>query len=112
MSEIVTDKEVELALDYLRDEARPAAKAVAESAYMGEFRKSLKAQLMGDCNETTAAQQERYAYAHDDYKAHLRAMQTAIEKAKEHEFLLKAASVKIDVWKAEQFRHRAMEKIQ
>jgi hypothetical protein len=111
MSEIVTDGQVEAALDYLRDEARPAAKAVAESAYMLEYRKSLKARLMGTSNEPVVAAQERFAYAHPDYEAHLKAMQTAIEKAKEHEFLLKAASIKIDVWKAEQYRNRKMESI-
>ena len=111
MSEIVTDEEVERALDYLRDEARPAAKAIAEKAYMAEYRKTLKARLMGKANESVVAAQERFAYAHDDYAAHLLALQTAIEKAEEHEFLMKAASIKIDVWKAEQFRNRQMEKI-
>jgi hypothetical protein len=111
MSEIVTDEQVEAALDYLRDESRPAAKAVAESAYMLEYRKSLKAKLMGTSNEPAINAQERFAYAHPDYEAHLKAMQTAIEKAKEHEFMLKAASIKIDVWKAEQWRNRKMESI-
>ena len=111
MSEIVTDEEVERALDYLRDEALPAAKAIAYSGYMLEWRKTLKARLMGLCSDTTAAQQERFAYAHPEYEAHLRDMQTAVEKAKEREFLTKAASIKIDVWKAEQFRNRQMEKL-
>lgn len=111
MSEIVTDEEVEKALDYLRDQALPAAKALAESAYMVEYRKSLKAMLMGQSNETVVAAQERHAYAHADMQTHLRSMQTAIEKAKEREFLMKAASIKIDVWKAEQYRNRQMEKL-
>lgn len=111
MSEIVTDEEVEKALDYLRDTALPAAKAIAYSGYMVEWRKTLKAKLMGLSNDGTSAAQERFAYAHPEYEAHLRDMQTAAEKAKESEFLIKAASVKIDVWKAEQFRNRAMEKL-
>jgi hypothetical protein len=111
MSEIVTDESVERALDYLRDNALPAAKATAESTYMVEYRKVLKAKLMGQSNESVVAAQERHAYAHADYEAHLKAMQTAIEKAKEHEFLLRAANARIDVWKSEQFRNRAMEKI-
>lgn len=111
MSEIVTDEQVEAALDYLRDTARPAAKAEAERVYMLEYRKFLKAKLMGTSNESVVAAQERFAYAHPDYEAHLKAMQTAIEKAKEYEFLLEAAGVKIDVWKSEQYRNRKMESI-
>jgi hypothetical protein len=108
---IVSDEDVDAALDYLRDNARAAAKAVAYRIYMTEYRKSKKAELMGLCNEAAAVAQERFAYAHPDYKQHLKDMQTAIEDAVMHEFLLKAASAKIDVWKAEQFRDRAMGKI-
>ena len=111
MSEIVSDQEVEKALDYLRDESLPAAKAIAYAGYMAEWRKTLKAKLMGLCNEGTSAAQERFAYAHAEYEAHLRDMQTAVEKAKEAEFLMKAASVKIEVWKSEQYRNRAMERL-
>ena len=110
--EIVTDEEIEKALDYLRDQAPLAARSIAYSIYMTEWRKSLKAKLMGLSNEAAVNAQERFAYAHEQYEAHLRDMQTAIEKAKEAEFLLKAANAKIDVWKSEQFRARAMEKIQ
>jgi hypothetical protein len=111
MSEIVSDESVQRSLDYLRDDALPAAKAVAYSIYMTEWRKTLKAKLMGLCNETAVNAQERFAYAHTEMEAHLRDMQTAIEKAKEHEFLLKAANARIEVWRTEQFRNRAMEKI-
>jgi hypothetical protein len=112
MSEIVTDEEVDKSLDYLRDNAVPAAKAIAEAGYMDDFTRVLKARLMGLCNEPTSAAQERYAYAHADMESHLVSKRTAIAKAEEEKFLLKAASYKIDVWKSEQFRNRTMEKIQ
>jgi hypothetical protein len=111
VSEIVTDEQVEAALDYLRDHALPAAKAIAEAGYMEDFSRVLKARLMGQSNESSAAAQERFAYAHADYEAHLETKRTAVEKAEAAKFLGKAAAHKIDVWKAEQYRNRKMESI-
>jgi hypothetical protein len=111
MSEIVTDEEVQDALDNLLQYALPAAKAIAEAGYMDDYTRVVKARLMGDCNEPTAAAQERYAYAHPDYEAHLQVKCTAIEKAERARFLTKAEQVRVDVWKAEQFRNRQLEKL-
>jgi hypothetical protein len=111
VSEIVTDEEVEKALDYLRDHALPAAKAIAESGYMDDFTRVLKARLMGQSNESSAAAQERFAYAHPDMEEHLKAKCTAVEKAEAAKFLLKAGSHKLDVWKAETYRNRRIESI-
>jgi hypothetical protein len=108
---IVSDEDVEAALDYLRDNARAAAKAVAYRIYMTEYRKSKKAELMGQCNEAAVNAQERFAYSHPEYRQHLDDMQTAVEDACFHEFMLKAANAKIEVWKTDQYRIRAMEKI-
>ena len=111
MSEIVTDEMVEEAVDNLLQYALPAAKAIAEAGYMDDYTRVIKARLMGDCNEPTAAAQERFAYAHPDYEAHLQAKRTAVEKAERARFLTKAEQVRVEVWKAEQFRNRQMEKL-
>lgn len=111
MSEIVTDEQVEAALDYLRDHALSAAKAIAEAGYMDDYTRIVKARLMGQSNEPSAAAQERYAYAHPDYEAHIEVKRTAVEKAEKEKFLGKAAGQKIDVWKALQYRNRKMESI-
>jgi hypothetical protein len=111
MSEIVTDEEVEEALINLNEHARKAAKAIAYAGYMDKFSEVTKARLMGKCNESTVAAQERFALAHADYEVHLKNKQTAVEKAKEEEFLLKAKAQVIDVWKALQYRNKRIESI-
>jgi hypothetical protein len=111
MSEIVTDEEAQDALDNLLQYALPAAKAIAEASYMDDYTRVVKARLMGNCNEPTAAAQERYAYAHPDYEAHLQAKRTAVEKAERARFLTRAEQIRIDVWKAQEYRNRQMEKL-
>jgi hypothetical protein len=105
---MISDTEIEAALDYLRDNSALAAQARAERLYMEDYRKVVKAQLMGKCNEAAVGAQERFAYAHPDYAAHLDAMRTAIEKDEKHRFLLAAAQAKIEAWRSEQANQRAM----
>ncbi|WP_457326158.1 hypothetical protein [Roseateles sp. P5_E11] len=61
------------------------AQAQALAEHLAEFRKSKKAQLMREAevsgNKSSAAIQEREAYAHPDYIALLKGLQAATEKA-------------------------------
>ena len=45
---MISQKDIEKALDFLRDSAEAAAVNRSNRVYMEEFRKSLKAQLMSD----------------------------------------------------------------
>ena len=47
---MITDDDVEKAIDYLRDSATNAAQSRANRIYMDEFRKSLKALIMREYN--------------------------------------------------------------
>jgi hypothetical protein len=71
---------VEKALDYLRDNARAAAQARANRVYMEEFRKTVKAQIMGEYNELANNAQERFALK-SEYKPDCRIDCVAIEVA-------------------------------
>ena len=108
---MITDEQIEDALDWLRDHAEPCAKAVAESWYMQDYRKVVKAQEMGKSNETLVSAQERHAYASEAYRAHLLATRTAIEKEQYERFMLKAAEAKMEAWCTQQSNQRAMGKI-
>ena len=108
---MISDEEIELALDWLRDHAEPCAKAVAESWYMQDYRKVVKAQEMGKSNESAVGAQERHAYASEAYTKHLEATKTAIEKEQYERFMLKAADAKIEAWRTQQSNQRAMGKI-
>ena len=108
---MIEDKDIEKALDYLRDSMDDAAEAKANRVYMTEYRKVKKAELMGRCNHEAVNQQERFAYSHAEYKEFLLGLKEAIYQDMKHEFLREAADAKIQAWRTQQANSRAMEKI-
>lgn len=105
---VVGEADVEEAIKYLSDNADAAAKAVAEVTYLENYRSSLKAILMKQSPEKTTAGQERDAYAHPNYTAHLAALRTAVENAERHKFLLSAKRAIISAWQTQQANHRVL----
>jgi hypothetical protein len=96
---MISDEEIEKAVDYLRDNAGKAAMARAERLYLEEFAKSLKAILMKEfTGETSVAAQEREALASLKYLQHLEAVREAVEIDEKHRFLRAAAEAKINAW--------------
>lgn len=89
-------------LDFLRDNATAYATAKANRAYLEEYRKTLKAQLMIESEQAGAkssATQERDAYAHMNYKNHLCGLQEAIQIEEDLRWKMVAAQAKIEVWR-------------
>lgn len=109
---MISDNEIQAALDYLRDNAKRAAQARANRAYVEEYRKSLKAMLMKKSDAKSVAAQEVEAYAHVDYLAHLEAIKEAVFEDEFHRFRLSAAATKIDAWRTSCSNRRAMGKVQ
>lgn len=96
---MISDEEVEAALDYLRDSAPSAAKARAERIYVEQYRDALLAILMKTFkDETSVAAQEREAKASDKYLAHLDAIREAVEIDEKNRFLREGARAKIEAW--------------
>lgn len=95
------------ALDFIRDNAPAYAQAKAHVIYMTEYRKSLKALLMTKCREETIGAQERYAYAHQEYRDHLVALAEAVAEAERLRWLMVAAEAKIEVWRSLESSARA-----
>lgn len=90
------------ALETLKELGPLYAKAKADRSHVEFYRKSKKALLMieaeRDHGHKSAAMQERYAYAHDEYVALLDGLHAAIEEETRLEFRLKAADAAIRVW--------------
>lgn len=108
---MITEEQVQEAFDYLNENADKAAKARAERLYMEDYTKVVKAELMGECNETAIGAQERFAYAHPTYKKHLENLRTAIARDEKHRFTLNAKTALLDAWRTEQASQRAMGKV-
>ena len=95
---MISQKDIEKALDFLRDSAEAAAVNRSNRVYMEEFRKSLKAQLMSDNIDMAVNAQEREAYKNVEYITHLEAMKEAIYQDEKLRFLIEAAKIKISAW--------------
>lgn len=103
---MIAETEIEKALDYLRDNATKAASARANRAYVEEFRKVLKAQIMREYPTDALGTQEAKAYSDPRYAAHLKAISEAIEADEHHRFMMNAAQAKIDAWQTQSANNR------
>jgi len=98
------------ALDYIRDNAELLAKAKAERIYLEQFRKSKKAMLINDCNETTVVAKESWAYAHPEYLAVLDGLRIAVEIEEGLKWMMIAAQAKIEIYRTQQADNRFIDK--
>ena len=98
------------ALDFMRDNARPLAQAKANRVYLEEYRKTLKAKLMKTSGTEAIGAQEREAYAHPDYEAHLKGLQSAVAAEEELRWKMVAAQAKVDVWRSLNASNRALDR--
>jgi hypothetical protein len=108
---LISDDDIEKAVDYLRDNGPKAAKAKAERIYMEEYRKVVKAQIMREHDDKALGAQEAIAYADPRYAQHLKTMKDAIEADEYHRWMLTAAEAKIEAWRTQQANTRALERV-
>lgn len=108
MTEIVTEQEVEKALDWLRDNAAEIGAAKEHAVRTERMVKHIKALEMKKHSELAVTAQEREATASEGYRT------ASLEEAKaagEYEkmrALREAAALKIEVWRSASANFRAM----
>lgn len=104
----ISESEVQMALDYLRDQATEAAQARADRVYAEEYRKVIKAGIMKENQLLPLGAQEREAYSDPRYMKHLAAIQEAVAIDEKHRFLMRAAEAKLDCWRTMESSNRSM----
>jgi hypothetical protein len=104
---VITDEQVESALTYLRDSAKEASVAKAQSKtlekYLGVVEAQQKLNAVGRSN--AAAQDE--ARASPEYKQALEAWEEAVRRDCEFTMLREAASARIEAWRTQSSNLRA-----
>lgn len=98
-------------LEYIKRTAPKYAQAKAQRIYCEEYRKSLKATYMADMVGEPVNAQERYAYSHAGYIAHLQAIKEAIAVEEEYRWKLVAAQALVEVWRSLSANQRAEAKV-
>lgn len=102
------------AVDYMIAKSGEYAQAKANRIYVEEYRKTLKAELCKRAMEAgyeAVNAQEREAYSHPDYKAHLTAIKQAVEAEEKLRWMLIAAEARISVWRSMEASNRMIEKV-
>ena len=108
MNDMVSDADVERALDWLRDNAGDIGEAKAAAIRAELMTKHIKAIEMQRHNEMSVSAQEREALAS---KAYLDALTKEAEAAGAYEkmkSLREAAALKIEVWRSASANYRSM----
>lgn len=98
-------------LEYIKNTAAKYAQAKANRIYVEEYRKSIKAGCMAKKIDEPVNAQERFAYAHPEYIAHLEAIKEAVAIEEEYRWKLIAAQALVEVWRSLSANQRAEAKV-
>jgi hypothetical protein len=107
-NEIVSDAEVEKALEWLRDNAAKIGEAKAATIRSERMTKHIKALEMQKHNELPVSAQDREATASSAYLDALMKEAKAAGEYEEMRALREAAALKIEVWRSASANYRAM----
>ena len=105
---MISEEEIEKAVHWLAKSAPDIAKAKAEMIYADEYRKSLKAILMSQSDETANNAKETWAYAHSDYLAHLENIKLTVLNFEKLRAQREAATMKIEAWRSMNANYRGI----
>ncbi len=103
---MLSETDIERAIDWLRDSADECARKRAERLYLDDFTRSLKSQIMSEHLAEPLGAQERHAYSDVRYRNHLEALKIAIFEDEKGRFLRDAADAKIRCWQTQQANER------
>jgi len=98
---MIPEDEIERAVSWLRDNAREAAQAKANAAYLKEWVKSVRAKCAMKHAGTSQAAADTHAMIDPEYLAALEAMKQAVEADSHFAFLREAAGAKIEAWRTQ-----------
>lgn len=106
--QLVSDEDVEKALDWLRDNAAAIGEAKREAVKAEHMLKHHRAVAMKVSGENAVSAQEREAFASTAYAAAIEATANAAGKYEEMRALREAAALKIETWRSASANYRAM----
>ncbi len=108
---MLTDQQVEAALDYLRDSAAEAAIARSQAKTLEKYLGVIEAQQKALWPDMSNAAKQDEARRSPEYKQALRGWEEAIRRDSQFTMLREAASSRLDAWRTWQATNRAMERM-
>ncbi len=107
-NELVSEADVEKALDFLRDHAEEMGTAKEEAVRADHMLKHVKALAMKQHADIAVTAQEREAHASPQYLAAIERTAKAAGNLAKMQSLREAAALKIEVWRSASANYRAM----
>ena len=108
---MITDDQVEAALDYLRESSKKAAVARAQAKTLEKYVGVVEAQQKAISRGLSNAAAQDVARSSPEYKAALDGWNEAVRQDYEHTMLREAASARIEAWRTMSSNERAGMKI-
>ena len=108
---MISEQDIDRALNYLRDNAEKDAQARAERLYIEQWLKTVLAQEMAKVGANSVAASEMGARVSSPYVAALDAYKQAIFEDEKRRFLRAAAETRIEAWRTMSSNERAQGKI-
>jgi len=113
---MISDEQLQAALDWLREAATGAAKARAERLYLEEWVRALRARIANECmtsgEDISAAKADIQARSSDAYRDALLGLRAAIEKDELFRWRRSSADAVLSAWQTMNANNRAMGKLQ
>lgn len=106
--QLVSDADVEKALDWLRDNAAAIGQAKREAVKAEHMLKHHRAVAMKLSGESAVSAQEREAFASRAYAEAIESAAEAAGRYEEMRALREAAALKIETWRSASANYRAM----
>jgi hypothetical protein len=111
---VITDKQLDAALEYLRESVDVASQARSDMVLTEQWLKTTKARLMvlaGRDGVTSVAAQEVQALAHPEYRQAVEAHGAAVQLFTFHQMKRETASAWIEAWRTQSSNERAQGKV-
>jgi hypothetical protein len=96
---VITDEQVEAALEYLRDSAKQAAVARSQARTLEKYMSVVEAQQKQLAHGLSNAAAQDVARASPEYKAALDGWAEAVRQDGEYTMLREAAAARIEAWR-------------
>ena len=104
---MISESDVERAVEFLRESAEKAAMARANRIYLESWVKVVLAQQMAEWTDESLGAQERIARCSQEYQDALKGLREAVREDEYHRFKRDAAAALIEAWRTLQANARA-----
>ena len=108
---MITDEQVEAALDYLRDSAKSASVARAQAKTLEKYLGVIEAEQKSLHGSRSNAAAQDMARSSPEYKTVLEGWQEAVRRDSEFTMLREAAAARIEAWRSMCANNRGLERM-